>query len=179
VVSSFRSHPDPVSFGFEFDLGATLVMLLAFIADLGQVIGSYMIVGEAIGKQEVTSRRVNGGVLVESVGSFISSALGGLPTVTYNQNIGALIVTGMGSRYVFATAGAILIILGLCPKVGAVIASIPAPVVGGLPCHHCNAWYAVNPRPRINAPDQCKPLCCRGGHLLESGLQRCRRILCP
>jgi NCS2 family nucleobase:cation symporter-2 len=119
-------------FGFHFDIGATLVMLLAFIADLGQVIGSYMIVGESIGKQEVTSKRVNGGVLVESVGSFISSALGGLPTVTYNQNIGALIVTGIGSRFVFATAGAILVILGLCPKVGAIIASIPAPVVGGL-----------------------------------------------
>jgi NCS2 family nucleobase:cation symporter-2 len=119
-------------FGFQFDLGATLVMLLAYIADLGQVIGSYVMVGEVIGKQEVTSKRLNSGVFAESVGSFISSALGGLPTVTYNQNIGALIVTGIGSRFVFATAGVILVILGLCPKVGAVIASIPAPIVGGL-----------------------------------------------
>jgi len=119
-------------FGFQFDLGATLVMLLAFIADLGQVIGSYVMVGEVIGKQKVDSKRVDAGVLVESVGSVVSSALGGLPTVTYNQNIGALIVTGIGSRFVFATAGVILVILGLCPKVGAVIASIPAPIVGGL-----------------------------------------------
>ena len=107
-------------------------MLLAFIADLGQVIGSYVMVGEVIGKQEMTSKRINNGVLVESLGSAISSALGGLPTVTYNQNIGALIVTGIGSRFVFATAGVILLILGLSPKVGAVIASIPAPIVGGL-----------------------------------------------
>jgi xanthine/uracil permease len=119
-------------FGFQFDLGATLVMLLAFIADLGQVIGSYVMVGEVIGKQKVTSKRVDAGVLVESVGSVVSSAFGGLPTVTYNQNIGALIVTGIGSRFVFATAGVILLILGLCPKVGAVIASIPGPIVGGL-----------------------------------------------
>ena len=119
-------------FGFQFDLGATLVMLLAFIADLGQVIGSYVMVGEVIGKQKMTSKRIDAGVLVESVGSVVSSALGGLPTVTYNQNIGALIVTGIGSRFVFATAGVILVILGLCPKVGAIIASIPAPIVGGL-----------------------------------------------
>ena len=119
-------------FGFQFDLGATLVMLLAFIADLGQVIGSYVMVGEVIGKQKITSKRINSGVFVESLGSAISSALGGLPTVTYNQNIGALIVTGIGSRFVFATAGVILVILGLSPKVGAVIASIPAPIVGGL-----------------------------------------------
>jgi xanthine/uracil permease len=119
-------------FGFKFDLGTTLVMLLAFIADLGQVIGSYVLVGEVIAKQKLTTQRINGGVLTESLGSVISSVLGGLPTVTYNQNIGALMVTGIGSRFVFATAGAILVILGLIPKVGAVIASIPAPVVGGL-----------------------------------------------
>ncbi|MGB6534852.1 MAG: solute carrier family 23 protein [Xanthobacteraceae bacterium] len=119
-------------FGFKFDLGATLVMLLAFIADLGQVVGSYVLVGEVIGKQELSSRRINAGVLTESLGSAVSGAFGGLPTVTYNQNIGALMVTGIGSRFVFATAGAILVILGLCPKVGAVVASIPGPVVGGL-----------------------------------------------
>lgn len=119
-------------FGFQFDLGTTIVMFIAFVADLGQVIGSYVLVGEVIGKQKVSDKRIDGGVLTESIGSVVSSALGGLPTVTYNQNIGALMVTGIGSRYVFATAGAILVVLGLCPKIGAVIASIPGPIVGGL-----------------------------------------------
>ena len=119
-------------FGFRFDVGATLVMLLAFISDLGQVVGSYVLVGEVIGKQKVSNGRINGGVLTESLGSAVSATFGGLPTVTYNQNIGALMVTGIGSRYVFATAGAILVVLGSCPKVGAVVASIPGPVIGGL-----------------------------------------------
>jgi NCS2 family nucleobase:cation symporter-2 len=119
-------------FGFQFDLGTTIVMFIAFVADLAQVIGSYVLVGEVIGKQQVSSKRIDGGVLTESIGSVVSSALGGLPTVTYNQNIGALMVTGIGSRFVFATAGAILVVLGLFPKVGALIASIPGPVVGGL-----------------------------------------------
>src|SRR5689334_8776422 len=119
-------------FGFKFDLGATLVMFLAYVADLGMVVGSYVLVGEVIAKQKVTNSRIDGGVLAESLGSAISSGLGGMPTVTYNQNIGALMVTGIGSRYVFATAGVILVILGLCPKVGAVVASIPGPIVGGL-----------------------------------------------
>jgi NCS2 family nucleobase:cation symporter-2 len=119
-------------FGFQFDIGATLVMLLAFIADLGQVVGSYVLVGEVIGKQKVSNGRINGGVLTESLGSVVSATFGGLPTVTYNQNIGALMVTGIGSRHVFATAGAILVVLGLCPKVGAVVASMPGPVIGGL-----------------------------------------------
>lgn len=119
-------------FGFQFDIGTTVVMLLAFVADLGQVVGSYVLVGEVIGKQKMSNRRINGGVLTESLGSAVSAAFGGLPTVTYNQNIGALMVTGIGSRHVFATAGAILVVLGLCPKVGAVVASIPGPVIGGL-----------------------------------------------
>lgn len=41
-------------------------------------------------------------------------------------------VTGVGSRFVYATTGVILVILGVCPKVGAVIAAIPGPIVGGL-----------------------------------------------
>jgi uric acid transporter len=90
-----------------------------------------MLVGEVIGKQKITDRRIDGGILTESLGSAISGTFGGLPTVTYNQNIGALIVTGIGSRFVFATAGVILVILGLCPKVGAIIAAIPGPIVGG------------------------------------------------
>jgi xanthine/uracil permease len=119
-------------FGFQFDLGATLVMLLAYIADLGQVVGSYILVGEEIGKQKVSNKRIDGGILTESLGSAISAAFGGVPTVTYNQNIGALAVTRIGSRFVFATAGVILLIFGQSPKIGAFVAAIPGPVVGGL-----------------------------------------------
>ncbi|HET7849472.1 MAG TPA: solute carrier family 23 protein, partial [Pseudolabrys sp.] len=119
-------------FGFQFDLGTTLVMLLAYVADLGQVVGSYVLVGEDIGKQKVTDKRIDGGILAESLGSAISAAFGGVPTVTYNQNIGALAITRIGSRFVFATAGVILLILGQSPKIGAFVAAIPGPVVGGL-----------------------------------------------
>jgi xanthine/uracil permease len=119
-------------FGFQFDPGATLVMLIAFIADLGQVVGCYLIVGETIGKEKLCNKRIDGGIFTESIGSAISGAFGGMPTVTYSQNIGAILVTGIGSRFIFATAGIILLILGLCPKVGAVVASIPGPIVGGL-----------------------------------------------
>ena len=119
-------------FGFKFDLGATLVMLLAYVADLGQVVGSYVLVGEEIGKQKVTNKRIDGGILTESLGSALSAVFGGLPTVTYNQNIGALAVTRIGSRFVFATAGVVLVILGQSPKIGAFVAAIPGPIVGGL-----------------------------------------------
>lgn len=119
-------------FGFDFNIGAVLVMLLAHVADLGQVVGSYILVGEDIGGQKVTNRRINGGIFAESLGSAFSAALGGMPTTTYNQNFGALAVTRIGSRFVFATAGVILLILGQSPKIGSFVAAIPGPVVGGL-----------------------------------------------
>ena len=58
----------------------------------------------------------HGGNFTESLGSAISGTFGGLPTVTYNQNIGALMVTGVGSRFVYATTGVILVILGVAPR---------------------------------------------------------------
>ena len=49
----------------------------------------------------------------------------------FAQTIGVLSITGVKSRYVTASAGGILIVLGLLPKAAEVIAAIPAPVLGG------------------------------------------------
>ena len=53
------------------------------------------------------------------------------PYTAYAQNVGVVGLTGVRSRFVVATAGGILIILGLFPKLAGIVASIPQPVLGG------------------------------------------------
>ena len=56
-------------------------------------------------------------------GSFMQSA--------FAQNVGLVAITGIKSRFVVAAGGVILIILGLLPVMGRLIAAIPMPVLGG------------------------------------------------
>ena len=63
----------------------------------------------------------------------IVSALGGGPGVTtYAENIGVMAATRVYSTLLFVVAAVVSILLGFSPKCGALILSIPAPVIGGL-----------------------------------------------
>ena len=57
---------------------------------------------------------------------------GGMALTSYSQNVGVISLTGVGSRFVVAAGGGFLILMALIPKVGATIALIPAPVLGGV-----------------------------------------------
>jgi NCS2 family nucleobase:cation symporter-2 len=61
--------------------------------------------------------------------------LGGLmnsfPDTAYAENVGLVQMTGVRSRWVVAVTGTFLVIMGLVPKVGAFVAAIPEPVIGG------------------------------------------------
>jgi NCS2 family nucleobase:cation symporter-2 len=81
---------------------------------------------------KLDSRRIKLAFTGESVGSMISSVLGGTPTTAYAQNVGLLRLTGVGSRFPVIMAGLIFLVLGFVPKAGAVLALTPDAVVGGL-----------------------------------------------
>ena len=65
----------------------------------------------------------------------LSTMLGGIfnsfPYTAFAQNVGLLAVTRVKSRFVVATSGLILVVLGLVPKMAAIVACIPNSVLGG------------------------------------------------
>jgi uracil-xanthine permease len=75
--------------------------------------------------------RIRGAVAADGLGSALAALFGGVPLISYDQNVGAISLTGVGSRFVVAVAGAILIVMALLPKIGAVIAIVPPFVLGG------------------------------------------------
>lgn len=70
--------------------------------------------------------------LGDAAASFISAMGGGTPQTTYAENMGVMAITRVFSVYNFIAAACMALLLGLCPKFGAVIQSIPAPVLGGV-----------------------------------------------
>jgi NCS2 family nucleobase:cation symporter-2 len=63
--------------------------------------------------------------------SGLAALFSAFPNTSYSQNVGLVNFTGIVSRHVTAIGGAILIGLGLVPKVGAFFATIPPAVIGG------------------------------------------------
>ncbi|OIN99213.1 MAG: pyrimidine utilization transport protein G [Elusimicrobia bacterium CG_4_10_14_0_2_um_filter_56_8] len=70
--------------------------------------------------------------LGDAAASFLSAMGGGTPQTTYAENMGVMAITRVFSVYNFIAAACIAVLLGLCPKFGAVIQSIPNPVLGGV-----------------------------------------------
>lgn len=68
----------------------------------------------------------------DGVATMVSGAAGGTGVTTYAENIGVMTVTRIYSTLVFVVAACIAILLGFSPKFGALIQTIPGPVLGGM-----------------------------------------------
>ena len=68
----------------------------------------------------------------DGVATMISGAFGGTGVTTYAENIGVMTVTRIYSTLVFVIAAVVAILLGFSPKFGALIQTIPGPVLGGM-----------------------------------------------
>ncbi|WP_200876273.1 solute carrier family 23 protein [Cupriavidus metallidurans] len=68
----------------------------------------------------------------DGVATMLSAAGGGTGVTTYAENMGVMAVTKIYSTLIFVVAAAVAILLGFSPKFGALILTIPGPVIGGL-----------------------------------------------
>ena len=70
--------------------------------------------------------------LGDGLATMIAGAGGGTGVTTYAENIGVMAVTRIYSSLVFVIAGVVAVVMGFSPKFGALIGTIPTPVIGGL-----------------------------------------------
>jgi NCS2 family nucleobase:cation symporter-2 len=118
--------------GFEWPgLIGLLAVIICFFATAVETTGHTLAVSRICGVPG-SEWRIRGAVSNDGFGSALSALFGGMALTSYSQNIGVISLTGVGSRFVVAAGGAFLILMALIPKVGAVIALMPAPVLGGV-----------------------------------------------
>lgn len=103
-----------------------LVMTIVFIEATGMFLALSVMTGRAVGTEDI--RR---GLRADALGTLIGGVFNTFPYLSYSQNVGLVSLTGVHSRWVCATAGGIMLLLGLVPKVAFVAASVPQPVLGG------------------------------------------------
>lgn len=121
----------PFYFGWpQFSVAAIIsmvvVMLITAVETTGDVFATGEIVEKRIGREDI-ARALRADGLATTIGGIFNS----FPYTCFAENVGLVRLTRVKSRWVVAAAGAIMIVLGLLPKAGAIVAGIPHPVLGG------------------------------------------------
>ena len=121
----------PFLFGMpKFDFVACLTMIIVLLITAVESTGSTIATGEIVGKR-VKASDIGNVLRADGVATTIGGIFNSFPYTAFSENVGLVRLTGVKSRWVVAAAGVIMIILGFLPKVAAVVASIPNPVLGG------------------------------------------------
>jgi xanthine permease len=121
----------PFRFGApSFELGAIVSLCIVMIVVMVESTGMFLALGEICDKK-IGPTDIGRGLAADGLGTIIGGVFNTFPYTSFSQNVGLVGVTGVRSRRVVAVAGGILIALGLLPKLGTIVASIPQPVLGG------------------------------------------------
>jgi NCS2 family nucleobase:cation symporter-2 len=118
-------------YGFEVNLGAIIAVTLISIVSAVETVGDASATTKAGAGRTATDAEISGATYADGLGTAVAGVFGGLPNTSFSQNVGIVGMTGVMSRHVVTIAGSIMIICGLLPKIGAIIASMPFPVLGG------------------------------------------------
>ncbi len=121
----------PFSFGMPiFDAFAILTMTLVMIVVMIESTGMFLALSDMTGKK-ISQTELTAGLRTDGLGTLIGGIFNTFPYTSFSQNVGLVGVTGVRSRFVCVAGGIIMIILGLLPKLGALVESIPLFVLGG------------------------------------------------
>ena len=123
--------PQAFPYGFEFSLGAVIAVTLVSIVSAIETVGDASATTKAGAGREATDAEISGATYADGLGTAVAAVFGGLPNTSFSQNVGIVGMTGIMSRHVVTIGALFLIVCGLLPKVGAIIASMPLPVLGG------------------------------------------------
>ncbi len=121
----------PFTFGFPiFELGPIISMVIVMLVCMTETTGDCIAIGEIVEK-EIGEKELAQCLRADGLSTVLGGIFNSFPYTAFAQNVGLIGLTRVKSRFVVAASGVILILLGLFPKMAAVIACIPSCVLGG------------------------------------------------
>lgn len=121
----------PFYFGWpKFGVTASISMIIVMLITMVETTGDVFATGEIVGKR-ITKKHISAALRADGISTTLGGIMNSFPYTCFAQNIGLVRLTKVKSRWVVVGAGIIMLILGLIPKAGALVAAIPHPVLGG------------------------------------------------
>jgi uracil-xanthine permease len=115
----------------KFGLAAVGAISAGFLCVTIESIGDYHSCAFAAGIDDPSESQVSRGIGAEGVSCALSGIFGSVGTTSYTENIGLIGLTGVASRYVVRIGAIILILMSFIGKFGALVSTMPSPVIGG------------------------------------------------
>ncbi|MCG6657586.1 purine permease [Halomonas campisalis] len=125
------SAPRLMPFELEFHLAAIISVVIICVVNSVQTIGDLSATSVGGMNREPTTRELFGGLMGNGATTAVGSLFGAMPTSSYSQNVGIVAMTKVTCRFVLALAAVFMLVAGLMPKFGAIMTTIPYPVLGG------------------------------------------------
>lgn len=121
----------PFQFGTPtFQVSSIIALVIVAIVIMTETTGDTVAVGEIVGKK-ITPQKLADGLRADGLGTVLGGVFNTFPYTAFAQNVGLVAITGVKTRHVATCAGVILVVLGLLPKMAAIVEGIPMPVLGG------------------------------------------------
>lgn len=121
----------PFYFGTpQFNIAAIFSMIIVMIITMVETTGDVFATGEIV-KRRIRRDDIRRALRADGLSTFLGGVMNSFPYTCFAQNVGLVRITGVKSRWVAASAAIFMILLGVLPKAGAIVASIPSPVLGG------------------------------------------------
>lgn len=132
--SALFALPRPLHFGLSFSWSLFIPLIIIYLVTsleaVGDITATSKISGEPV-SGPLWMKRIKGGVLVNGANSLLAGFFNTFPSSVFAQNNGIIQLTGVASRYIGLWIAGILVVLGLFPKIAALIQAMPEPVLGG------------------------------------------------
>ncbi len=130
AASWFKLIP-PFHFGAPiFDPVLIVTMTMVMIVVMIESTGMFLALSDMTGRK-IDQGKLAAGLRMDGLGTILGGIFNTFPYTSFSQNVGLVGVTGIKSRWVCVAGGAIMIALGLIPKMGALVEALPTVVLGG------------------------------------------------
>lgn len=123
----------------KFNIVAILTFIIVSLATICEHLGDTLTTSKVVGKDFYKDPGLHRTLLGDGVATAWAALWGGPPNTTYGENIGVMAITKVYSVWVIGGAAVIAVLLSFCQKFGALIQTIPTPVLGGI----CTLLYGL------------------------------------
>lgn len=129
--TSVIALPHLIPFKMEFHLNAIISVALIFLVSATETIGDTQALANSGLNRSATTKEISGSLACDGFISSLSSLFGCMPITSFSQNVGLVAMTKVVNRFTIATGALIMILAGIFPIFGAVLATLPDAVLGG------------------------------------------------
>ncbi|ADZ84911.1 uracil-xanthine permease family protein [Cellulosilyticum lentocellum] len=131
ATSGIIALPEFLPFKPEFNLNAIISVILIFLVSATETIGDTSALAVSGLNREATEKEISGSIACDGFISSISALFGCMPITSFSQNVGLVAMTKVVNRFTILMGAIIMVLAGLFPAFGALLATLPEPVLGG------------------------------------------------